>query len=489
MRKKRSAEDKAKYVRMERGVLEDVSNFLFAVGNQFVQVKNAEGAFECFKRSVDLNPKNHPSVYNLGALYSSMGQFDSAYRMFREVSRMDASNIRSRIALAEVARKLWKLDEAKQLLNDAIKEDPQNYPAMSSMAILCYDQGRLAEANEWNERGLALSPSDTHMLLNQALIRMTYGDWAGGWPQYEYCLSYNRNEKMRGLGMSDSWSGQTCEGKTLLVVSDQGAGDAIQFSRYLAEAKELGKFGKLVFLVPQDLTSLMSRVSGVDEAVGFNERMKVDYDHHSSLLGIMRVLKISPENCRREPHILASNDPGRLSEVWKYRVNSRWDGKSRKVAMVWAGDPKHGNDAARSLPLAQFLKLLQVDGVQLYSLQVAEPSKQLKALPEDLCDRIVDLGEDLRNYDDTAAVLTHMDLLVSCDTSAAHLAGGLGLPVCLLVGNPPEWRWGLDKITTEWYDSVNIFRQKEPRNWDQPMSAVLFQLKYWSRSGANLWTR
>ncbi len=472
--------DVGKFVRIDRRVADEISSFLFALGNEFVSAKNANGAFDCFKYSVDLNPKNHSSVHNLGALYSATGNFEGAYKMFKEATRMDGNNLQAKIALAEVARKIGRVDEAWEILDAVYKLDPENYLAMSAIAILQYDLGRLAEAMEWNSRALEKRPGDLHMVLNRTLINMTYGLWEDNWEYYEYCLSYQKNEKMRNLNMADAWGGQELEGQTLLVISDQGSGDAVQFSRYLAEAKAKGKFAKLIYLVQPDLKSLVERVDGIDMVIGFGERMRVDYDSYSSLLGIMRVLKVSPASCYRPPHIKTEQ---RLNAVWEARIRAKWDGQSKKVGIVWAGDPRHGNDHARSISLNQFLKILYgfgnyapVDNTQLFSFQVGAGTEQLSSAPVDDAWEVVELGSEFRSFDDTASALLQMDLLISCDTSVAHLAGCLGVPTWLLASTPPEWRWLTDVATTEWYRNMRLYRQSTPKNWDSVFDTILRDL-------------
>lgn len=502
-------DDKSKFVRIERAIAEEISAFLFAVGNQFVSAKNAEAAFDCFKYSLDLNDKYHPSVYNLGSLYSVMNNLEGAYRMFNEALRMAPNDIMTMTALSEVCRKLGKLEESHVLLDKLMARDPENYIVLSAMAILCYDEGRLSEAMKYNELGLAKKPGDLHMQLNKALLHMTYGRWADNWVHYEYCLSYQKNEKMKHLSMSDAWAGQDMASKTLLVVSDQGSGDAIQFSRYLVDAKKLGNFSKLIYLVQPELVDLLSTVEGVDECIGFQERQKVDYDIYSSLLGIMRVLKITPKNAYRPQHLRYAIDSPLLS-MWAAFVAAEWEPLKKRIGIVWAGDPKHGNDHARSIPLAQFLKIihgvpekrgdvaqvprkqtptsavafaepwaLPVQGAQLFSLQVGPGLQQLAALQEatDNMTGIVELGSDFRSFMDTAAALMQMDLLITCDTSVAHLAGCMGVPTWVLVPNPPEWRWLLASDETAWYDNFEVFRQETPKDWDSVMLAVIERLR------------
>ena len=502
MSKNKKQDDRSKFVRIEREVAEEISAFLFAVGNQFVSAKNAEAAFDCFKYSLDLNSKYHPAVYNLGSLYSVMNNLDGAYRMFSEALRMAPDDIMTMTALSEVCRKLGRLEESHKLLDRLIVRDPENYIVLSAIAILCYDEGRLSEAAKYNDLGLEKRPGDLHMHLNKALINMTYGHWDDQWVHYEFCLSYQKNEKMKHLSMSDAWAGQDMTGKTLLVVSDQGSGDAIQFSRYLVDAKRLGGFAKLIYLVQPELVDLLSGVEGVDQCIGFQEKYKVEYDIYSSLLGIMRVLKVNPENAHRRPHLRSSTSEA-LQLRWKANVDTEWKPGMKKIGIVWAGDPKHGNDHARSIPLTQFMKLTHgttikssnlidievakldvfnvppVQGAQLFSLQVGPGLKQLDAQREiagnDL--GIVELGSDFRSFSDTAAALVQMDLLITCDTSVAHLAGCLGVPTWVLIPNPPEWRWLLACNQSVWYDSVEIFRQANPKDWDSVMIAVIERLR------------
>lgn len=472
-------------MRLDRDLAKEISSFLFQLGNQFINVKNAQGAFDCFKYSVDLNPQNDASVYNMACLYNITGNFEGAYRMFKEACRMNPGHVAAKISTAEVARKLHKVDEASQILDEVYAKEPDNYNVISAIAALKYDSGHLAEALEWTKKALGMRPNDLITVLNQALINMIYGNWPEYWSQYEYCLSYQKNEKMKAMKMSDAWAGQECEGKTILVVSDQGSGDAIQFSRYLKEAKERGKFGKLIYLVQPDLVSLLSRVDGVDEVVGFAEKMKIDYDHFSSLLGIMRVMQVAPSNCYRPPHI--TTDP-LLDEVWKHKVGQYWDGRAIKVGIVWAGDPRHGNDFARSVPLTQFLKILfgfrdfaPVPNLQMFSFQVGKGASQLSSAPIDRNYDIVELGADFRHFDDTASALRQMDLLITCDTSVAHLGGSMGIPTWILVANPPEWRWMTDLPTTPWYKDVRLYRQSKPRDWDSVFEAVLADLHAMAR--------
>lgn len=439
-------------------------------------MSNSEAAFDCYKYSVDLNPTSHSAVYNLATLYSVMGDMPSAHRIFREAMRMSPTHLLSAIALAEVSRKLGKLDEAEKLLADVLARDPNSFPAASAKAILHYDRCELAEASEWNRRALEMAPGDFNLMLNRALIGMTFGDWPQWWGVYEECLSYGKhNARMRRLSRADAWQGDEREGQALLVVSDQGAGDAIQFARFLGDAKALGKFGKLTYLVQPDVAPAVRDIVGIDEVVGFGERETIDRDTFSSLLGVMRALAVSPKTCAKSDPIKPDED---LLKVWRGRFEGLWDGKSTKVALCWAGDPGHGNDFNRSVGLQRMLPLLSVSDRQFFSFQVGKAADQLNLLPQvENLPTVHELGSMFRNYADTAAALSCVDLLITVDTSIAHLAGAMGTPTWLLVASPPEWRWGLSGTATPWYRSIEIFRQASPKDWSPVVEVVKERLE------------
>lgn len=455
---------------------DEASAFLFTLGNQFTKVGNAEAAFDCYKYSVDLRPNHWPSVYNLAVLYGMMGDRESALRMFMECSRMDPTHLPTKVSMAEVARKLNRIEQAQEVLSEVLKIQPNNLEASSAQSILYYDQGRLAEAMEWNQRAIDANPKDLHLILNQALINMTYGRWPEWFSVYEYTLSYGKhNGRMKHLKKEDSWQGDLKEGKTLLVVSDQGSGDAIQFGRFLQEAKEKGKFAKLIYLVQPDVQSIAATFPGVDEAVGLGEKERIGRDEFTSLLGIMRTLRVSPQTCSRDFLIKADPD---LTAVWKARLDQVCAQGKLRVALCWGGDPQHGNDSNRSINLSKLLPLAQVDGVQLISFQVSKPAEQLNILSEmDPPIDIPEMGTLFRNYSDTAAALANVDLLVTVDTSILHLAGSMGVKTFAMIPIPPEWRWGLQGVDTPWYDSVELFRQTNAKDWNPVVRAIRERLE------------
>jgi hypothetical protein len=445
----------------------EIANFLAWMGQQLFKSGDSGISGECYKYALELDPTMHHAAFNLATLYDLSGNFEASYRCFNEAVKLRPQHPGTRAMLAQVATKLGKMTEAKSLLDRLIVEAPADVAVLQASAIWYFHMGDLELARDYNDKSLVQQPHNLAMLLNKALINMSFGEWSSWWWLYERCLSYGRNDRMRHLRMEDAWSGQPREGKSLVIISDQGNGDAIQFGRYIPEAKALGKFDKVTYVVQPDLKVLMTRSGVADEVLGFGEVPNVDRDEFSSLLGIMRILNIDPENCRREPHIIPSQ---RLTEEWHHRIAATQDfrqnrrGRKPRVALVWGGDPRHGNDHNRSMDLKDLAPLGHLtDHVDFFSFQVGNRRDQVGTVPG-LGD-VVDLGDQLRDFDDTAAALRHMDALVSVDTSIVHLAGCMGIRTFLMLPLNGEWRWPRHGDAPDWYNGVRIARQPTFRSW------------------------
>jgi len=472
----------------------EVSNFLFAVGEQFLKAKNAEAAFDCFKYALDLNPRCQPAVHNIAVLYKLQGNHTGANRMFGEAYRMTPLNLNSQIAYAESLRSLGLFSLARDILDIAVSQEPENPIVLSAEALYHYNTGDLETAIEYNDKILKIYPEDKIARLNKALMGMTTGRWSDHWEEYERWLTYSGNDKMRGLTRQQAWNGESLEGKTLLIISDQGSGDAIQFGRFIEDVRAKANPSKVIFFCQPGLVRLLERYPGVDQAIGFGEVEKIDYDAFTSLLGIMRVLGVDRKTCGKAP--LDGWSSARDVEVARAKMQNSATGnlsESLVVGLVWAGDPRHGNDAARSIPIDKFASIFDQARrrrktrvpIQLVSFQQGQKAAEdLAKMREQFGDDIVvDYGKVARDFLDTAHALLSVDILVTVDTSVAHLSGTLGCAETLtLLPNPAEWRWGLEpKWRSPWYPNesreewqqFSLLRQIMPRSWESVISNVV----------------
>jgi hypothetical protein len=256
------------------------------------------------------------------------------------------------------------------------------------------------------------------------------------------------------------WAGQDLRDKTILLHTEQGLGDAMQFIRYARLLKDRG--ARVVFDGFKDLGEISCDFDDVDYVP---VRTPIEsFDYHIPLLSLPRVLGTTLASVPAHvPYVKAR--PSYL-ERWAQRIES--NGKL-KVGIVWAGNKKHVRDHMRSIPLVQLRGLRQIDGLQLYSLQKsATVAADIAAAGFDL----IDLGQYFENLCDTAAALSQLDLVISVDTSVAHLAGALAKPVWLIIAEPPDWRWLSKGNRTPWYPTMRLFRQSERNQWGSVVAEI-----------------
>jgi hypothetical protein len=263
------------------------------------------------------------------------------------------------------------------------------------------------------------------------------------------------------------WDGRPLEGKTLLLHAEQGLGDTIQFLRYAALARQRG--ARVVVGCPKPLLPIVRTCRFIDQLVD-EITPAMDFDVHCPLMSVPGLLKTTLENIPADvPYLFAAPD---LVKQWRESLGGL---EGFKIGIVWRGGPAHPNDRARSIPLSCFEPLAALPGVRLFSLQKGTGAEQL----QDMAGRfpITEVGSRLEDFMDTAAVLANLDLLITCDTAIAHLAGALGVPVWVGLPLVPDWRWLLDRGDSPWYPTMRLFRQKEPGDWagvfEQISSALL----------------
>jgi hypothetical protein len=304
-------------------------------------------------------------------------------------------------------------------------------------------------------------------LANRSLAILTLGDLERGFREYE--------TRWRSAAFKDKppvpgtrWDGTAdVIGKTVLLTSEQGMGDVIQFIRYVPKiVRERG--AKVLVHCSPDLRAVIETVDGVS-GIHHPGEVLPRFDLYAPLASLPAIFKTTLETIPADvPYIRA--DPARV-ERWKERLASA---RGVKVGIVWAGTPLHQNDAARSSKLSDFAPLA-MEGVSLFSLQKGKPEAQLQNPPPGI--QITPLGQDLRSFADTAALLQCLDLTISVDTSVVHVAGALARPVWTLLAKGPDWRWMLEREDSPWYPTMKLFRQREMGNWSEVMLRVSANLR------------
>jgi tetratricopeptide (TPR) repeat protein len=318
-------------------------------------------------------------------------------------------------------------------------------------------------------RAIAADPHDFQTYYNRAYLRISLGDWENGWEDHEWRLKQHDHPHRAFIKLAPKWTGEPVAGKRLLVYSEQGLGDTLQFVRYVPRLQATG--AAVTLSVQPALTRLLKpNFPGVDvtDSVG----LRAGFDYQVSLMSLPWAFHDTIETLPRATSYLSA-DPLRIAK-WRGRISEG----GLRVGIVWQGAKKYARDATRSIPLAKFAPLADVPGVQLFSVQAQVGLEQLDALGASL--RITRFGEELENNPDgmqeMAAIMANLDVLVMSDTAPTHLAGALGRPTWVALSRPADWRWMEGRDDSPWYPTMRLFRQQTPGDWDGVFARIAAEL-------------
>lgn len=300
-------------------------------------------------------------------------------------------------------------------------------------------------------------------LWDQAVTDLLMGDWGRGFREYEYRLERYAHNDPREI---PSWDGKATD--VLWVISEQGRGDIFMLSRYLLWAAQ--RCRKLIFSTHADLAPLFAGFPGVGELRLMGGGMP-DPEDATAYCWMASLPMHHGTDLKNVPP-----DPGWFKHIAKAPdVAANAPAGNMKVGLCWAGSPTHARDRDRSIPLEKLLPVLGYPKATIFSLQVGARQKDIAALGAQ--DLMVDASSQLGSWMHTAATLRAIDLVISCDTSVAHLAGAIGVPCWLLISKVPDWRWLLEGTKTKWYESVRLYRQEWHGDWSVPINRVCYDLE------------
>ena len=351
-----------------------------------------------------------------------------------------------------------ELDEAMAHFQQALQIEPYYAEAHNNLGIVLLEQGRTDESLTRFQEAIQLKSDYADAHFNRSATLLLMGHLKQGWPEYEW--RSKRKEIAACPFHQPVWDGAPLAGRTILLHSEQGMGDMMQFIRYAPLVQQYG--GRVVFECYEPLIRLLGRCPGIDQIVSKGSVLP-EFDVHAPLLSLPGILGTSLATIPASvPYIHADEE---LIAHWRREL-----GPSRafKVGIAWQGNPKFPTDRWRSFRLAQFEPLARLDGVRLFSLQKGPGAEQIGEVADRFA--IMDLGRTLDEatgaFMDTAAIMKNLDLVVTSDTSIAHLAGALGVPVWVALPSAPDWRWLLQREDSPWYPTMRLFRQTARGDWD-----------------------
>lgn len=327
--------------------------------------------------------------------------------------------------------------------------------ALSNLASMLNEMGRFDEAERMFKTSLRRQPDNLVSQYNLGLLQLLKGDFAQGWVGFE-CRNSAKGMSGYDIPNVKRWQGEPIDGCAVLLYAEQGLGDTIQFARY---ATKLAAMGADVFIKCDDaLSDLIGSIEGVVQA-GRSISIPQGLDFYVSLLSLPKLLETVvsdiPNGC---PYLSVSR---KIPQAASQALNL--ESVKLRVGLVWAGNPKHQSDRTRSIYLDVFAPLLTRQDIEFYSLQAGDSVSEIDRLDESL--RPTKMFPIKRPLSEVASAMQHLDLVISVDTSLAHLAGALSVPVWTLISFYPDWRWMLERTDSPWYPSMRLFRQPELGDW------------------------
>ena len=361
--------------------------------------------------------------------------------------------------------------EAEALLRAARGQGTGPMPLWRMLAATLRHQGRPAEARPIQELLVDSVPGDVSMRFDLAETLLILGEFERGWREYHYRYQLPHTTRIERKVQKPRWDGRPIPGKTLLLHDEQGFGDTFQFMRLTPWVKRQSQ-AKVVLEINPQTASIARRMGGFD-VLTLHGELPPPFDVHVEMMSLPMALGLKLSDLPSEPMPYLTPDPERLAR-WRKRLK---DVKGPKVCLVWAGRPTHLNDANRSMTL-EMLKPLAEAKVTFLSIQKG-PTEGHAADPPDGM-KFVNLSPEIADFEDTAAILSVADLLISVDSSPVHLAGALGRPAWVMLPFSPDWRWLMNREDTPWYPSVRLFRQTAPGDWAGVIERMAEALKSWS---------
>jgi len=464
-------------------------------GNVRLALDQMPEARDDFASAVRLNPHYADALGNLGELLARSGAFADALPLLQRAAALQADRAefhdslgnalnglaRHEEAIAAYQRALQckpcppdvqvhlgyaladceRYDEAQHCIDTLLKAHPRHAKGLLAQAHLLIAQGKRDDAQAMLEQVLQIQPDFALAQFNLAVLLLQQGDYPNGWRHYE-ARRHDPVTQRRCAFHSFSqpeWQGEELAGKTLLLHQEQGLGDTIQMLRYLPLLAERG--ARLVLLVKPAVAALAASLDTPVEIATEAETLP-PFDLHCPLMSLPLWLATTLDSIPAAQGYLAVD--AERQDRWAERLGPR---SKPRIGLVWSGSRQHSNDRRRSLPLGVLAELAALDA-DFHSLQLdyRESAEEIAALG------IRDHAADLHSLADTAALITQLDVVISVDTSVAHLAGALGKPCWLLLPDNPDFRWGLARSDNPWYDSLTLFRQGTDRQWPPVIDAL-----------------
>jgi len=440
------------------------------IGVVLYKQKKYKESVEIFKIALKLNPEYYELYSNIGACYNKLKMYDESIEALNIAIEKDPKNGGAYTNLGNVYNKLYDYKKAAKLHEKSIELEPNGSNAYSNVGNSYKHLGQVKKAIDSYKKAIELDPGFVNAHFDLATMYLSKGDYKNGFEEYEWRF---RKEEMishivrnKDIFSKPMYDGKVeIEDKTILLHSEQGFGDSIQFARFIKPFKE--KFScKIAVKCRDELKELFKSIEEIDTLVSRSEETPA-FDYHLPIMSLAKALGVK-----------TTKDLPKSFPYLKVLEKNSFDIKKEKgkinIGICWSASVTGESYEGKVFSLDYFIPLANNPKINLYSLQVGPENEDIKKL--ELEDKIVDLTSKLTDFSKTAALMENLDLVISSDTSVAHLAGAIDVPVWVPLQKIPDWRWGTKGDTTPWYASAKLFRQKSARVWDSVFQSIYDKL-------------
>ncbi|MCX8069297.1 MAG: tetratricopeptide repeat protein [Thermodesulfovibrionales bacterium] len=419
-------------------------------------------AERCFKKAIQIKSDYAEAIYNLANVYKNKRLFKEAINLYNRALRYDPHLYQAYYNIANIFLEFSKYDDAIKYYFKAIKLNPQYYQAYSNLGVAFFFLGEIYKSIEYYKKSIRINYDFAEAHFNLGLALLMLGDFKTGWSEYKWRWKLPNFKKIETD--KPEWDGSDINGKRLLIYAEQGYGDTIQFVRYLIILQSLK--AKVKFACPDALVSLIQHSFPDVEVFSLRDNNIGDYDFHCPLLDLPRHFTKEIKDIPSEiPYLKPSKNA-----IEKFKLLLPKDNKP-KIGLIWQGSRDNRRGFYRSIDI-RFIELItKLEGINFVSLMIDNTEGQ---------QNIIDLSSELIDFEHTAGLIENLDLIITIDTAAAHLAGALGKPVWLMLHYISDWRWMLERDDSPWYPSMKIFRQRQLDDWRSVIEEITEELTKWT---------
>ncbi len=450
----------------------------FALGRLLEGTENFQQAEASYRRVVELDPRNAQGHTNLGCMLHIQRRMDEAMTCYRKALALEPGQPEALRNYALLAGTEAQFKEALEGFEQRVAIHPKDAPALHQLGQIYVHLARHDQALAAYDRAIALAPEQAEFHFARAQLLLLLEDYDQGWREYEWRWRMDQFNQTMSRFPQPRWNGQPLENGTLLIHGEDGFGDTFQFVRYASLAAKL--CAHVVVECQPELQALVARVEGVSRVVPQGQALPA-FDAHIPLICLPGAFRTTVDSIPWSgPYIRA--EPAAIA-AWKEAIRAVAP-RSRKVGLVWTGNPQNLNNRERSLTLQHYACLAPAADVSFFSLQKGAPPPAPGTLPAGM--HFIDMTGELHSFSDTAALLSQLDLVVTIDTGVAHLAGAMGRPTWVLLPMSPDWRYHAHRSDNPWYPGMRLFRQHTNGDWTVALQQLQQALVAWAGTAAGL---